>query len=213
MKRVSTHYETLGIDRGASEAEIRSAFRKLATDSHPDKFDGQERVAAEKRFQAVTEAFNVLSRPDSREKYDTEISQGQTSVAGRYPKEIARLLAAKGAQSFKEGKPTDAISYLRQALDHDPGQARAHYFLGMVLGRAPGKAREALRHLVKASELEPQNLVMKGETAKAYLDAGMRSRAERIASEVLAIDPTNSRAATVLEQARTGGGQSSQRKG
>lgn len=209
-----THYETLGIESLANETEIRAAFRKLATQNHPDRFEGELRAQAEIRFQSITEAFNILSRPGNREKYDQEIAQGPRSVGGRDPKEIARLLAAKGAQAYKDGKATDAISLLRQALDHDSDQARAHYFLGMVLARVPGKARDSLRHLERATALEPENLVMKAEAAGAYLDSGMGSRAERLALEILEIDPTNTKATNVLEQARTGGSSTvSQRKG
>ncbi len=120
----------------------------------------------------------------------------------------------KGAQAFKNGKLADAGEQLRIALDHDPELARAHYFMGLTLGRVPGREREALRHLESATRLEPNNTVMKAEAASAYLASGMSSRAERLAQEVLSLDPTNSKAQTVLELVSgPGSSGSSNRKG
>jgi curved DNA-binding protein len=62
------YYETLGVPRTASQAEIKKAFRKLARENHPDKKPGDK--AAEARFKAINEANEVLSDPDKRKKYD-----------------------------------------------------------------------------------------------------------------------------------------------
>ena len=63
------YYQTLGVPRTASQAEIKKAFRKLARELHPDKNAGNK--AAEKRFKDVNEANAVLSDPDKRKQYDT----------------------------------------------------------------------------------------------------------------------------------------------
>src|SRR6478672_12231985 len=62
------YYETLGVPRTASPADIKKAFRKLAREHHPDKKPGDK--TAEARFKAVNEANAVLSDPDKRKKYD-----------------------------------------------------------------------------------------------------------------------------------------------
>lgn len=62
------YYQTLGVPRTASQADIKKAFRKLAREHHPDKKPGDK--AAEARFKAVNEANAVLSDADKRKKYD-----------------------------------------------------------------------------------------------------------------------------------------------
>ena len=60
-------YQTLGVARGASEADIKKAYRKLARQWHPDVNSAPE---AQERFAEVSEAYEVLSDPDKRERYD-----------------------------------------------------------------------------------------------------------------------------------------------
>ena len=62
------YYEVLGVSRGADEKEIRSAFRKLARQYHPDLNPGDE--AAERKFKEINEANEVLSDADKRAKYN-----------------------------------------------------------------------------------------------------------------------------------------------
>jgi curved DNA-binding protein CbpA len=200
MRQQVTLYDTLGLERDASDQDIRKAFRRLALKHHPDRFADNERSEAEERFQGITEAFNVLSRPESREKYDKEISQG-TADKAMDAKEISRRLAAKGSQLMREGKMAEAVEHLKGAIDHDDDNARAHYFYGQVIGKIAGKERDALRHVEKATSLEPSNATMKAEAASLSLAAGMKTRALRHAQEALALDPTNSKASTVISQA------------
>ena len=62
------YYEVLGLERGASEDEIKRAYRKLAKKYHPDVNQGD--AEAEARFKEVGEAYEVLSDPDKKARYD-----------------------------------------------------------------------------------------------------------------------------------------------
>lgn len=62
------YYEVLGIDKRATPADVKTAYRKLARQFHPDVNPGDQ--AAEKRFKEVNEAHEVLGDPEKRKKYD-----------------------------------------------------------------------------------------------------------------------------------------------
>ena len=62
------YYKTLGVARTSTEKEIKSAYRKLARQYHPDVNPGDKKV--EQRFQEINEAYEVLSDAENRKKYD-----------------------------------------------------------------------------------------------------------------------------------------------
>lgn len=68
MAEKRDYYEVLGLAKGASEEEIKKAYRRLAKQYHPDLNPGDK--TAEERFKEVNEAYGVLSDPDKKSRYD-----------------------------------------------------------------------------------------------------------------------------------------------
>jgi DnaJ-class molecular chaperone len=85
------YYKTLGVERTATDKEIKSAYRKLARKHHPDVNPGNK--DAEKRFKEINEAYQVLGDPEKRKKYDR---LGADWQRGEAEEELRRRYAAQG---------------------------------------------------------------------------------------------------------------------
>lgn len=82
---MKNHYQTLGIERTSSQDEIKQAYRKLALKFHPDKNDGDKFF--EERFKQIQEAYEVLSEPYEKGKYDSDFDRfffGRQSYQNTY---------------------------------------------------------------------------------------------------------------------------------
>src|SRR3954463_9603920 len=77
---VKDPYKVLGVDKKASQDEIKKAYRKLARQYHPDKNAGDKE--AEERFKEVQTAYDVLADEDKRKQYDRFGSQNGRPGAG-----------------------------------------------------------------------------------------------------------------------------------
>ena len=74
------YYEVLGVQKGAQDADLKKAYRKLAMQYHPDKNPGDEE--AESKFKEVNEAYEILSDPNKRARYDQFGHAGVDGQAG-----------------------------------------------------------------------------------------------------------------------------------
>ena len=74
------YYQVLGVDKSASAAEIKKAYRKLAMKFHPDKNQGDK--AAEEKFKEASEAYEVLSDESKKSRYDQFGHAGMSGAFG-----------------------------------------------------------------------------------------------------------------------------------
>jgi molecular chaperone DnaJ len=82
MAQKRDFYEILGVSKGASEEELKKAYRKLAIQHHPDKNPGD--AAAEEKFKEAAEAYGVLSDAQKRQRYDQFGHAGLGGAAGGF---------------------------------------------------------------------------------------------------------------------------------
>jgi molecular chaperone DnaJ len=91
-------YAVLGVQRGASEEEIKRAYRKLARTHHPDVNPGNKQ--AEEKFKALSAAYDVLSNPEKRKLYD---EFGEEGLRGGFDAEQARAYQRWASQRESAG--------------------------------------------------------------------------------------------------------------
>src|SRR5438093_6919582 len=84
------YYEVLGVSRGASDQDLKTAYRRLAHQYHPDK--NQTDPEAEEKFKEAAEAYAILSNSEQRQRYDRFGHAGVSSSAAN---------AAWGAPGFR----------------------------------------------------------------------------------------------------------------
>lgn len=80
MSEKRDYYEVLGVSKGATAAEIKKAYRKLALKYHPDKNEGD--TAAEDKFKEAAEAYEILSNAEKKARYDQYGHAGMGGAAG-----------------------------------------------------------------------------------------------------------------------------------
>ena len=126
------YYKILGVKRGASEAEIKAAYRRLARKHHPDVNPGDK--AAAERFKEINEAHEVLSKPDLRARYD-----GLGGLFGRFGAGPATGSPFGGAARRQSTGVGEAPSARRRATETENG--RFSDFFHSIFGQAAGTAR------------------------------------------------------------------------
>ncbi len=97
------YYKILGVDKNTPQKDVRAAYRKRAKQFHPDLHPNDPKAKA--KFQALNEAYDVISDPDKRAKYDQYGEQWKNAQAyeqaGGGSRRLRRLVVAGGGNPFE----------------------------------------------------------------------------------------------------------------
>jgi len=169
-------YSVLGVARGASDADVKKAYRKLAKEFHPDR--NKDNPKAADRFREVSAAYAILSDPDKRAQYD----RGEIDASGQ-PKAPFGFGGAPGGGSGGYEFSGDASDLFSELFGRARGGRGGFGFDFDDLTRrtrsAPKGADVAYRLSVpfeEAARLEPQRVTLRnGKTVDLKLPAGFEN--------------------------------------
>jgi curved DNA-binding protein len=172
------YYKILGLDKTAAEKDIKAAYRKLARQYHPDLNPNDPE--ANKKFQQINEANEVLSDPEKRKKYD---KYGENWQHGEEYEKYAQQQRAHGGQysGFGQGRTQGFENY-----ENFGGGDFSDFFEQMFGGRSGGGGRQAKYRgqdfnaelhlsLRDVSETHKQTLTINGKNIRITIPAGVEN--------------------------------------
>lgn len=197
------YYEVLGVERSASEQEIRDRFRKLAREQHPDRYKGPDKAEAERRFQTLTEAVNILTNPVRRKQHDNEVAAGIDKPTVDFA-QIAKAYLGKGVKAYKDGDIRTAYENFDLAAKHNPLDSKAFHYLALAASRLPSMMRQAVQAIETAVQKDPVNPTYLKDAGLLCKRAGLSAKAERYLEQAAQWDPENVEVQTALAELRGG---------
>jgi curved DNA-binding protein len=161
------YYKILGVDKNASQEDIKSAYRKLARKHHPDLNPNDKE--AHKRFQQINEANEVLSDPDKRKKYDKYGKDWQHSEQFEKARQQQRPFAGGEEYSFSGGPGDEDFSDFFSSLFGGGGRSRQTKFRGQDYNA------ELHLNLTDAYKTHKQTITVNGKNIRITIPAGVEN--------------------------------------
>jgi curved DNA-binding protein CbpA len=170
-------YAVLAVPRNATEDQIRQRFRELARTRHPDRFQGEEKARAEKEFQEITQAFNVLSDSERRRRHDVDLVRPEESSGAVDPRQLFRVYLQRGVKAYKEKNYIEAASNFDLATQTDPKSGQAWHHLAQACSQQRNWLPRAAAAIDQACQLEPMNASYLKQGGRIHALAGQADRA------------------------------------
>jgi serine/threonine protein kinase/curved DNA-binding protein CbpA len=199
------YYELLEVSPGASDEEIKKGYYALAKKFHPDRHHSphlrEVQGLLEELFAKITAAYQELSDPASRRRYDGARQQKTRTAAAAAPaptgpqpytvppEVVAERHYQQGYTHFERMEYFDAIQCLRECVRMIPAEPRYHKLLAKALSKNPHWRKEAEEHFIvalKANEFDIECLL---GLAENYEAANLKTRATAVYERILAFDP------------------------
>lgn len=163
------YYKILGINKNATQEEVKKAYRKLARKHHPDL--NQHDKEAEKRFQQINEANEVLSDPEKRKKYDQygkDWKQAEHFENARQ-QQSSQQYQYQGGQSFSEDDFSDFFASMFGGMGGGRRQSRQAKFRGQDF------TAELQLNLLDILENQKQTLTVNDKKIRITIPAGVEN--------------------------------------
>jgi curved DNA-binding protein CbpA len=209
-----THYEVLEIERGASDAQVKEAYFRMAKRYHPDAHHDHAlhdlRDKLEAVFIRLGEAYEVLRNPLLRASYERQLgpapaqsAAAQVAPQGDDPRHLARMAEEsilRAAKSVAEEKYWEAIQLLETSITRVDGRIKqvGRILLARAYSKNPNWLKPAEELLQQVIHEDPYNVDAHFHLAQIYRTRGMRSRAAGMLRRVLELEPDHEEARAQL---------------
>jgi curved DNA-binding protein len=158
------YYKILEIDKSATEADIKKAYRKLARKLHPDLNPNDKE--AHKKFQAINEANEVLSDPEKRKKYDLYGKDWQQADQFEQQRNKQQRQPNQGGQQFSGNDEGDFSNFFESMFGGGERSRQTKY-------RGQDYNAEITLSLIDAMETHQQTLAVNGKNIRITIPAGI----------------------------------------
>ena len=202
MDTDKTYYEILGVSAGSSRSDIIKAFRDVVKERHPDRFTTpDEKKKAEDYLKTVTEAFNTLSKPDLRRKYDESLQSGKSTSRTQSVGEQVERSMRQGKLKLDLDDFQSALSLFDHVVRLAPDNAEALFQAGMVRLKNPKWRTQGSSQVESAIERAPFQVSYVIDYTRFLLDNGQNMRARRFLEKAAPNFPDNEDLRELLNRA------------
>lgn len=203
-----TPHDVLQVKPDATPEEIRVAFYRLAKTWHPDRFQGDDKAAAETKFRELVGAFNAISGQSSRRGTHAAAPSGKPE-ASRVPDAKPVPRDREPEDWFREaqeanahGDPERALGLVLMALRGRDPKAEYYMFYANLLCDTGGSQHEAVKALEAALALKPNRADILIKLAILYESSGLPARASALFQKARNISPHHTYFRTEARRAR-----------
>lgn len=203
-----TFYQVLDVPKTAAEEDIKKAYFQLARRFHPDRFD--RKIAAEFKapidevFDAITNAYRVLSNKEQRRLYDAKRGSPSTQEDAQDSLRKAEIKFRQGKTLYAQGRFDEAIAYLEESVRVRRDKGDYYLLLAMAESKLPAYVKKAEQDFQKAVNLEPWNPEGYVGLGMLYKTAGLQTKAIKQFEKAVEADRDHAAAREALQEL-TGG--------
>lgn len=197
------YYGILDLTESATQDEIKKAYYREVKGFHPDGYPYLMSSALKDKlnriFTFINQAYKTLSDPEKKREYDRQLSpKSERTISSA---ERAKAKFQEAVSEYKKNNFAQAADLFNQAVFLDSSVAKYHYYHGLTLNKL-GKIKEAGWAIEKALGIDHSNADYLAELGNIFLRLGFTLRAKSTLEKAIKFDPTNDRAAEVLQKIR-----------